>query len=128
MGIDCKITENFLKAKARMCAYRNRPLCHGCDLKKGNNGTVLDCEDFLAKCPEKAIEIVQDWADLDTYKSYKEDFLEKFPEAEIVDGYPKVRPCSVYPDLKYVDCMKGILDNSCRLCWDFEMEEDDEDW
>lgn len=129
MKIDCSKTINFFKEKRRMCNSCNDVVgCENCPLHIYLNEMSIDsyCEYFVSVHPEKAVEIVQQWSDehpQKTYKTYKEDFFEKFPDAKkigIGKGYPVIDcPCILYPQLK-ATCNDYLY---CFDCWDKKMEE-----
>ncbi len=121
MKIDCSITKNYLKEKARMTKNCIISSCNNCPLSSINNSEEYSCFDFEIKYTEMAIEIVQKWSDEHPQKTYKEDFFEKFPNAKKgVKGYPFIsRPCNIYPQLKST-CYDYLY---CSDCWDKLMEE-----
>lgn len=123
MKIDYSNTLNFFKEKRRMCNSYSAEGCENCPLHIYINimNIDADCKNFVCACPEKAIEIVQQWSDKHLQKTYKEDFFEKFPNAERVEkGYPIIAfPCRLYPQLKST-CNDSIY---CSDCWDKVMEE-----
>ncbi len=118
MKIDCSITENYLKEKARMTKNCSISVCEKCPLSCRNNNKKYNCDDFEFKHTKKAIEMVQKWSDEHQQKTYKEDFFERFPNAEkFEDGYPKSIACNLYGEKK-LKCRQR-----CNECWDMVMEE-----
>lgn len=111
--IDCNITENYLKERNKMTNNCDSQFCGDCVL----NTTELSCAEFEIARTREAIKLVQEWSDKHYNKTYKEDFLEKYPEADLVDGYPRLCPCYIYPSLKTRECQYGVSD-SCKDCWD----------
>lgn len=83
--IDCSTTENYFKEKARMTRRKKDGSCgiscDNCPLSPMNNGFSMVCYLFVEAHPEEAIAIVQKWSDDHIVGSYKNDFLEKFPNA-----------------------------------------------
>lgn len=117
-SVDCSKTVNFLREKARMtkdCTVD----CYSCPCFAINNGRGETCAIFPLVYPEKAIEIVQRWSDEHPLKTYKDDFLEKFPDALLnKEGYPHCCWCNVYGINN-----KNCYSMSCNDCWDKPMEE-----
>lgn len=128
MKIDCSITENYFKEKARMIKATKtkhgikvcQVECKDCCLSERNNGRELVCSLLEIFYPNESINIVQQWSDKHPQKTYKEDFFEKLPSAEKgVRGYPRIGcPCRIYPQLKST-CGDSIY---CSDCWDKLME------
>lgn len=123
--IDCSNAINFIKERTRMCGTIE---CVGCkmdaiigDYETEQEGE-LNCADFIEKYPDVAVDIVQEWSNDNPikYKTYIDDFYEKFPNAEEVNGYPIFKPCILYTKLKDT-CVNAY--SSCNFCWDKTMEE-----
>lgn len=120
MKINYSEIVSFLKEKGRMCLYYGDD-CENCPIGVDNNGAEELCRDFEYKYPEKTIEIVQKWSDEHPQKTYKDDFLEKFPDAPRNDcGYPIAGACRIYGEKPGCPFKCG---NGCKLCWDKIMEE-----
>lgn len=118
--IDCNITENYLKEKARMCKYYDLD-CDYCPMI-GEHNTSLNCHAFQHLHPTKAIEIVQDWSDENPVKTIKDDFLEKHPNARLHNDLPVVCIKSLgYIGQDYV-CPSGTY-AECKKCWNRPLEE-----
>lgn len=107
----------FLKEEKRMYKSLGGSSidCDGCPHAEG---MVDCCVDDL----ERRVKIVEDWATENPAKTYKDDFLEKYPNAPLKhSGEP--RGCIV--ELGYIKtdgtCARPNL--SCRDCWNTEMEE-----
>lgn len=50
----------YIKEKNRMCdAVR----CLDCPISSTNNGTKLNCDNFVLECTEKAVELVEKWSE-----------------------------------------------------------------
>ena len=114
--VNCNITKIYFKERKRMTNNCDYDSCKDCVL----NTTDLDCKDFEIIHTDEAVGLVQEWSDSHPYKTYKEDFIEKFPQINLVRGYPELCPCQVYPSLKTKGCSEES--ESCRECWDSEME------
>lgn len=114
--IDCSITENYLKERARM-TEKCQINCRDCPFYYPSNAY---CSLFEDKYPEKSIEIVQKWSDEHPLKTYKDDFFEKFPNArKREDGIPDICYKKIY-GIKY---RYGECDNGCAECWNEVMPE-----
>lgn len=110
----------YLKQKNRMtnnCTIA----CNTCPLAIENNNRNLVCANFVRHYIEEAVEIVENWAKEHPAKTYKDVFLEKFPDAKIEkNGVPY--PCIIY--LFGEKVRPRVCGNcSCTYCWDREIEE-----
>lgn len=111
----------YLKMRDRMLRFYgaddsncSRVACECCPLSGVEHNECFD------HTPE-SVDIVEAWNKEHPVKTYKDDFLEKYPNALLKhSGEPK--GCIV--DLGYVKhngtCAKPNL--SCRDCWNTEME------
>ena len=117
--VDCNITENYFKEKARMtedCSID----CENCPFYNVENDIPV-CEDTGIEMGEtrRAINIVQRWSDEHPPKTYRDDFYEKLPKAEKnQDGYPTIGACNIYPELR-----EHCKENKCYGCWDMPYNE-----
>lgn len=124
MKIDCSITENYLKEKSRITGDCATKLCSECLLSCDNNGTGALCDDFERMYPDRAVAIVQRWSDEHPMKTYKDDFLEKFPNApKNKNGFPITAPCDLYMKFRNNNFYSCSCIDSCDNCWDKVMEE-----
>lgn len=110
----------YLKQKNRMtnnCTIA----CNTCPLAIENNNRNLVCANFVRHYIEEAVEIVENWAKEHPAKTYKDVFLEKFPDAKIEkNGVPY--PCIIY--LFGEKVRPGACGScSCTYCWYREVEE-----
>lgn len=117
--IDCSITENYLKEKDRMTNGCNIS-CTECPLSAFHNSGKISCTRFVVKFSKEAISIVQKWSDEHKPKTYKDDFFEKFPNAQRDDdGTPQY-------------CRNGLYnpgecnESNCSECWNEPYEENKE--
>lgn len=79
------------------------------------NKRELLCGEFESEHPEKAVAIVEKWAEEHPSKTMLQDFLEKHPKAKLNDdGTPFI--CPHYLGYKYA-CEKG-----CTDCWNRPIE------
>ena len=110
----------YLKQKNRMtksCTIA----CNTCPLAIENNHRNLVCTNLERCYIEEAVEIVENWAKEHPAKTYKDVFLEKFPDAKIEkNGVPY--PCIIYLFGEKVR-PRACGNCSCTYCWDREVEE-----
>ena len=129
--IDCSITENYLKEKARALQPNDDGYCtincSACPFYDnfhdniGSKEVDVNCESYDTLYPTECIQAIQKWSDAHPRKTYKDDFLEKFPKAsKDKDGYPITNPRNIYND----DTMSDLcsVDSSYKECWDLPME------
>lgn len=119
--IDCNITENYLKEKVRMTqkpdSSRCSILCTDCPLNCVKNGRIYSCYTIERRYPTEAIAIVQKWSDEHPVKTIKDDFLEKYPNAQLQkDGIPV--PCARALGYQIDKCMAH-----CDECWNRPLSE-----
>lgn len=110
----------YLKEKARMtntCEIE----CQRCLLSSDNNGLHCTCSVLQATRPQEAISIVRQWSVAHPQKTIKDDFFEKFPNAnKLCDGIPDV--CAA--KLGYVaECTYQHGEDFCKKCWNTVLEE-----
>lgn len=127
--IDCSKTKNYLSEQARMTKSSDvgvcRISCNHCPLSRFNNDEEMLCTELELTHPEKTIEIVQKWSDEHLQKTYLTELLEKYPNAELDHGVPKV--C-----LKKLGAVSGCAKTkkgdliSCTECWNQPLPEREE--
>lgn len=110
----------YLKEKARMtnnCTIA----CQCCLLSSDNNGLHCTCTVLQATRPQEAISIVQQWRKNHPQKTIKDDFFEKFPNAnKLCDGIPDA--CAA--KLGYVsECTYQHCEDFCKECWNEPLDE-----
>jgi hypothetical protein len=106
----------ILRDYGRFCGSRKG--CYECEMSIIKTGE-LSCRYRLLKNPEKAVEIIEAWAKEHPEKTYKQDFLEKFPNAKLNErGIPY--PCREYLYGKGINCAHRNAD--CAVCWNEPME------
>ncbi|MEF9984538.1 MAG: hypothetical protein RR806_05110 [Oscillospiraceae bacterium] len=111
--IDCRITENYLKEKLRMC---KSIICKDCPLGK------CECDETNLKISmQECIEIIQKWSDVHPRKTYLNNFLEKYPNAPLTEksGTPMICPS----DIGFHDIPECELQENCVCCWNQPIEE-----
>lgn len=120
---------NYLKEKRRMLNSIGRKgsaclgaVCDRCPISYKNNKRNRHCAEFEMLYPEQATEEIRKWAEKHPRKTYKEDFLEKYPNAPLKPGG---EPSACIVDLGYVKCDGTCAkpNSSCRDCWNEEIEE-----
>ena len=119
--IDCSKTKNYLSEQARMTKSSDvgvcRISCNHCPLSRFNNDEEMLCTELELTHPEKAIEIVQKWSDEHLQKTYLTELLEKYPNAELDHGEPKVCLKKLGVVSGCAKTKKGDLYISCYRCW-----------
>ena len=111
----------YMKIKQRMVKYSLKMRacmedCGECAFHTQNNGLKCHCSDVELIDPERAENIVKQWAKEHPQKTYAQDFFEKYPKAE-KDKYGNPKPCR--KDI-YVGCCSDY--DSCTECWNEPME------
>ena len=116
----------YLKLKGKM-TLNCQTDCRICKLSRYNNGIDKSCRIFETRNADKAVEIVEKWAEEHPAKTRMSDFLEKFPKAEVLKyGYDKyIDICPIYIDTTRI-CPNGECKN-CKLeYWNEEAEDTNE--
>ncbi len=123
---DCSKTVTYFKVKNRMTGVDKDGCCNlecsNCSLNSINNGMDITCDNLERNYPERAVRIVQEYADKHPPMTYRDDFLKKFPICPVnKDGCPAINtvPCKLYPmpynnsncpkNKKCADCWKAIM-------------------
>lgn len=112
----------YLKEKERM-TKSCEITCANCLLGSHKNGEGMYCRSLERNKPEKAVEIVDRWSIENQLKTYKQDFLEKFPNApRSDDGVPAVCIDDLYGEgVGIKDCEFKF--DGCTECWNRPMPE-----
>ena len=106
----------FLKEWRRICKKQN--YCIECPIYNECNDKLRHRND---KTLEEFIETMQRWSKEHPKKTYKDVFLEVFPNAPTRgDGTPKACVIDIFGE-NSVDCNTS---GYCGLCWDQEYKED----
>ena len=108
--------KEYLTERARMtesCSIG----CHVCNLSALKTGFNGSCSELENVDPDNAIAIVSEWSKAHPRKSYKDDFLEKFPNAKIEES-------------DYPICRVRVYGGSCNSvrctdCWNEPMEQEE---
>lgn len=105
----------FIKEMGRMCDSNRRDNCDECPFTVNKDTCFMGS---MWHNPEEAVEIVEQWGKENPQKTYKDDFLEKFPKAELYSsGAPKCCKKQVYG-------LEECENDNCSDCWNMEMEDD----
>ena len=114
----------FLKEKQRMfgmdgndnrngCGDIN---CEGCAFYKADTNRCLDLNGEV----EEIVNAIEKWSAEHPSKTYKQDFLEKYPNAKMYDND---YPVACLGNLGYKQIPESYcIDASCKDCWNREME------
>ena len=96
--------------------------CDNCHFTYTKTGQT--CINFQYDHPEKAVAIVEQWAEEHPIRTYKSVFLEKFPDAELgcEDGAPYVCLYYIFGSKYAPDYCKWDT-ATCFKCWNREVEE-----
>ena len=115
----------FLKAKNRMCReYSDLPEdCFACPIGNDGGGCQAGVFENQEVTEEELVSIVEKWAAEHPKKTRQSEFLKMYPDAEIENATPYIRPCYIdgiwsaeYCD-NYTDC------DECRAAyWNEEVE------
>lgn len=104
---------------ARMCkALGGR--CSDCPLSNLKDKYIKNCAGVLSIRTSEASAIIDKWCAEHPQKTYKQDFLEKFPNASKTKrGTPEACRKKIYGG----KCVE-IYDNGCLDCWNEVMPEE----
>lgn len=106
----------FMKESRRMCDYY--PRCFECP---GADEPNCNIEEMSNEELEKFVNIVEQWSKEHPKRTRLQDFLEKYPDAELYDDRIPQVCCQILGYCK--DCInaKGV----CANCWNMPVEEDE---
>lgn len=105
---------DYARLKKTLCDTGNN--CYGCPLGIYNNGEKVICNQLITKYTDKANKIILEWCDENSQRTYKDDFLEKFPNIKMYSGFPIVCRNYIY------SIEKKCRDGNCVNCWNETME------
>lgn len=118
----------YLKEKNRMtkkCSIS----CADCPLSSENNTTGFACSDFQGVHPEIAVSIVEKWSKEHPRKTILQDFLEKYPKAELIHNkFPEICPYSLgyaTNEKCFLDTEERFCSKECEECWNRPLEEEE---
>lgn len=101
----------FLKGYDRMC--KSSDSCMNCCLHCGNNGTGRACSVYIRKCPEKAVQIVEQWTE-EHKNTRQKEFLKIYPNVDKSYGIINMIPCILDTTYKEKYCNKYTSCEECR--------------
>lgn len=110
-----RMIENLESGRVKGCT---RSKCAICPLSINNNKTSKKCPEFERTEPEKVIALVEKWSKENPQKTMLQDFLEKYPNAPLIDRRPTVCPSS----LGYVKEDEEKCYEDCYWCWNRPLE------
>ena len=109
----------FIKEFYRMCDYYSGGFCKGCPRKEepGCDSSTMRDEELA-----KLISDVEKWSKEHPKRTRLQDFLEKYPNAQICESGVPSACCKSLGYCKSCD----PVGNNCEVCWNMPAEEDDE--
>ncbi len=121
----------YLKAKARMTKRGDGAVCNisckDCPIGIDNNGVEINCRKLESYYPEKAVEIIKQWAAEHPRKTRQSEFLKMFPNAALDDGTIRTCPQLIEGEDNY-NCIYNNGIPSCINCrkryWLAEVDND----
>lgn len=117
----------IMKEYGRMCDAEGEYGCSNCKMSNEFNGTGEQCDVFIKKYPQKAVEIVEKWAVEHPVKTRQSKFLKMFPNAMYSDSSTlMIKPC----ELDQTELQNGRrcddYSGKCQSCrkeyWNEEVE------
>lgn len=117
---------NYLVEKRRMLDSLGRTdrdccgvHCNDCPLSGKNTGMNVTCYMLEMEYPMMAIAIVGKWLEEHPHKTYKDELLEKYPNASIGDDNLPVL-C-----IRALGVEERVCDNVCSKCWNMGVRNED---
>lgn len=105
----------FMKERVRMCDYYSRCFeCPGADKPSCNIEEMSDEE------LEKFVNTVEQWSKEHPQKTRLQDFVEKYPNAQICESGLPSACCASLGYCKSCD----PVGNYCEVCWNMPVEEE----
>lgn len=106
---------------ARMCkAHNGRCVSNDCPMSYKKSGKECTCDELMRTHAAKASAIIDKWCAEHPQKTYKQDFLEKFPNAEVLkNGTPNSCKKCIYGGV-----CSGAEPKKCHACWNEVMSEE----
>lgn len=95
--------------------------CMDCPLSESANPRRIPCCDYIPDYPAEASAIIDKWCAEHPQKTYKQDFMEKFPNAKIIEGRPIACAHNLYGDV--ITC----ANQKCKDCWNTVMPDEAEE-
>ncbi len=92
--------------------------CEECPLSRHNSGKDINCYILEMEHPMIATAIIGEWVKKHPRKTYKDELLEKYPNANIQDdGLPLV--C-----IRTLGIEERVCDSCCYKCWTMEVRDE----
>lgn len=109
----------------RMCKAFRKDFCKDCPLYSAGSKKGIACGTFVRYCADKANEIILKWCKEHPVKTRQSEFLEMFPNVELVDdGVINICPNTI--DVKYgANCRKLTCKECRKNYWLTEVEENE---
>ena len=105
----------FMKERRRMCNYYSRCFeCPGADKPSCNIEEMSDEE------LEEFVNTVEQWSKEHPQKTRLQDFMEKYPNAQICESGLPSACCASLGYCKSCD----PVGNNCEVCWNMPVEEE----
>lgn len=129
------MAETIYEIGERLCRAYNRQhqngTCSGCPLAEEHEN--MECLAATISClniknVEKQLELMREWADEHPAKTYKDVFLEKFPNARISDKDDSPIACRkmVFGGFTaFSDCIDN--GDKCKKCWNEPYKEENDE-
>lgn len=110
--------KEYAKQYERMHKTYNAPdigdSCNGCPF---NISLYWSCDKALNSHPDKAIELVSKWAEKHPERTYKQDFISKFPNSMLRQNVSCICRANIY------DPYEKCVAKNCEICWNEVMPE-----
>lgn len=125
----CRMAEmkalEFLREWHRMC--QKYPFCSDCPMEDSSSRSCMPCK-WVFNDIEKVVAIVKKWSEEHLRKTLLQDFLEKYPKAELAyNKFPEICPHSLgYATNKecFLDTDEQFVSEECEECWNRPLEEE----
>lgn len=108
---------DYAKFKRKYCGWGKS--CIDCPLFYDNNGENISCDSFITRHTEKANDIILEYIAKHPVKTYRQNFIEKFPNADI----SKLCIEAVYGKSRQELGIDNECDG-CSKCWDSPMPDE----
>lgn len=111
----------FIEERNRMCDYyMGGNALSGCAECPAFENT---CSTSFRSVTAEYIEAVERWSREHPRKTRQGEFLEQWPEAELVDGIIDIKPCRLVAAIRFgPECHKTFCDDCRRKFWMQEVE------
>lgn len=114
----------FLREWHRMC--QKHPFCGDCPMEDSSYRSCMPCK-WVFNDIEKVVAIVKKWSEEHLRKTLLQDFLEKYPKAELeYNKFPEICPYSLgyaTNEKCFLDTDERFCSEECEECWNRPLEE-----